>query len=72
MCRRCKRRKGRLIFRASLEGGPAFAAFHGAVYAKFWAAIQNDLTHPELLETPPEKVLYAPGCEYHVPKVQKA
>ena len=44
----------------------------GAVYAKFWAAIQNYLTHPELLETPPEKVLYAPGCEYHVPKVQKA
>ena len=40
----------------------------GAVYAKLFAVMKNCLRHPELLETPPEKVFYNEGCEFHVPK----
>ncbi len=40
----------------------------GAVYAKLFAVIKHCLKHPEELETPPEKVYYNQGCEFHVPK----
>ena len=40
----------------------------GAVYAKLFAVMKNCLRHPEQLETPPEKVFYNKGCEFHVPK----
>ena len=29
------------------------------------------LLHPELLEQPPENVIYDEGLEYHIPKVKK-
>lgn len=41
----------------------------GAVYSTFWAANKRYLENPELLETPPETVRYAPHCEYHLPKL---
>ena len=41
----------------------------GAHYARFFADMKNYLLHPELLEQPPEKVRFDPGCEYHVPKI---
>lgn len=40
----------------------------GATYAKLFSTMLNHLNHPEKLETPPEKVYYDSGCEYHVPK----
>ncbi len=40
----------------------------GAVYAKLFATMKHCLSHPEELETPPEKVFYNEGAEYHVPK----
>ncbi len=42
----------------------------GAEYAKFFAVMKQCLLHPETLETPPEKVYYNDGAEYHVPKPQ--
>ena len=45
----------------------------GAHYARFFADVVRALNHPETLETPPEKVRFDPGVEYHVAKVsQKA
>ena len=45
----------------------------GAHYASFFADVIRHLDHPELLEVPPETVLYDGKMEYHVPKVgQKA
>ena len=43
----------------------------GAHYAMFFADVRKALSHPELLETPPESVRFDPGMEYHVPKVKK-
>ncbi|MBO4836987.1 MAG: 2-oxo acid dehydrogenase subunit E2, partial [Clostridia bacterium] len=43
----------------------------GAHYARFFADMKNYLTHPELLEKPPESVRFDPGCEYHQPKPEK-
>jgi len=40
----------------------------GAMYARFFAAMNKCLKNPELLETPPEQVFYNNGCEYHVDK----
>lgn len=40
----------------------------GAYYAKFFSQMKKHMTHPELLETPPEKVFYNEGAEYHMPK----
>ncbi len=40
----------------------------GAHFAAFFADVVHALNHPETLETPPEKVLYDSGVEYHVPK----
>lgn len=39
----------------------------GAHFSSFFSDIVRYFNHPELLETPPETVLYDPGCEYHVP-----
>ncbi|MDO5143817.1 MAG: 2-oxo acid dehydrogenase subunit E2 [bacterium] len=40
----------------------------GAHFSGFFGSICRYFAHPELLEVPPEKVLFDPGCEYHVPK----
>lgn len=40
----------------------------GATYAKFFAVMKQCFLHPEMLETPPEKVYYNEGAEYHVAK----
>lgn len=40
----------------------------GAHYARFFSDMKRYLDHPELLETPPEKVRFDEGCEYHEPK----
>lgn len=37
----------------------------GAVYAQLFAVMKSCLKHPEILENPPEKVLYNEGAEYH-------
>jgi len=41
----------------------------GAHYARFFTDMRRYLDHPELLETPPEKVRFDKDCEYHQPKV---
>ena len=41
----------------------------GAHYAAFFFDVIHLMDHPEELETPPEKVRFDPGVEYHVPKV---
>ncbi len=41
----------------------------GAHYARFFADMKRCLDHPELLETPPEKVRFDKECEYHEPKI---
>ena len=43
----------------------------GAHYAHFFSDMRRYMLHPELLEQPPEKILYDEGLEYHVPKVKK-
>lgn len=43
----------------------------GAHYARFFAAIEKYLEHPELLEVPPQSVRFDQGLEYHVPKPGK-
>ena len=43
----------------------------GAHYARFFAAMEQYLEHPELLETPAESVRYDQGLEYREPKPQK-
>ena len=43
----------------------------GAHYAAFFFDVLRLLEHPEELETPPEKVRFEQGVEYHVPKVKK-
>ena len=40
----------------------------GATYAKFFAVMKQCFLHPEMMETPPEKVYYNEGAEYHSPK----
>ena len=40
----------------------------GAMYARLFAVMKNCLKNPEILETPPEKVYYNKGAEYHVDK----
>ncbi len=40
----------------------------GAHYARFFADMKRYLEHPELLETPPQKVRFDKECEYHEPK----
>ena len=42
----------------------------GAHYARFFADMKRYLDHPELLETPPEKVRFDKECEYHEPKIK--
>ena len=44
----------------------------GAHYAHFFSDMRRYLMHPELLEQPPEQVLYDEGLEYHQPKPKKA
>ena len=41
----------------------------GAHYARFFNDMRYYLENPEKLETPPEKVRFDQGLEYHVPKV---
>ena len=43
----------------------------GAHYGKFFNDFKRYLSHPELLETPPETVRFDNGCEYHEPKIKK-
>lgn len=43
----------------------------GAHYAAFFFDVLRLLDNPEELETPPEKVRFEQGVEYHVPKVRK-
>ena len=43
----------------------------GAHYAAFFFDVLRLLDHPEELETPPEKVRFEQGVEYHVPKIGK-
>ena len=43
----------------------------GAHYARFFTDWKRYLEHPELLETPPEKIRYDKECEYHEPKPEK-
>ncbi|MCQ2457215.1 MAG: 2-oxo acid dehydrogenase subunit E2 [Clostridia bacterium] len=43
----------------------------GAHYAAFFADITKYMAHPEMLETPPEEVLFDKGVEYHVAKIAK-
>lgn len=43
----------------------------GAHYARFFADMKRFLDHPELLETPPEKVRFDSVCEYHEPKIAR-
>ena len=40
----------------------------GAHYARFFRDMKHFLEHPELLEVPPEQVLFDEGNEYHLPK----
>ncbi len=40
----------------------------GAHYARFFADMKRCLSHPELLELPPEKIRFDEECEYHEPK----
>ena len=42
----------------------------GATFAKMFTIMNQCLKNPELLETPPEKVYYNEGAEYHEPKPQ--
>ena len=44
----------------------------GAHYARFFKDIRHYLTHPELLELPPEEVCFDEGCEYHEPRIGAA
>ena len=44
----------------------------GAVYAKLFAVMKRCLNNPSLLDTPPEKVYYNEGMEYHEPKPANA
>ncbi len=44
----------------------------GAHYAGFFADVVRALNDPSILETPPEKVFYDNGLEYHEPKVGEA
>ena len=41
----------------------------GAHYARFFADMKRYLAHPELLESPPEKVRFDEGVEYHEPRL---
>ena len=43
----------------------------GAHFARFFTTMNRLLNDPKALETPPEKVLYDPKVEYHVPKPVK-
>ncbi|MBR3335016.1 MAG: 2-oxo acid dehydrogenase subunit E2 [Clostridia bacterium] len=43
----------------------------GAHYAAFFFDVLRLLDNPEELETPPEKIRFEQGVEYHVPKVKK-
>ena len=44
----------------------------GAHYAHFFTDMRRYLLHPELLEQPPEKVLFDHDLEYHETKLKKA
>lgn len=44
----------------------------GAHYARFFNDLRRLLEHPEMLEQPPREVRFDKGCEYHVPKPEKA
>ena len=43
----------------------------GAHYARFFSDMRRYLDHPELLETPPEKIRFDGDLEYHEPKPEK-
>ena len=43
----------------------------GAHYARFFSDMTRYLDHPELLETPPEKIRFDQGLEYHEPKIKE-
>lgn len=43
----------------------------GAVYSVLFACYKKLLSHPELLETPPESIKFNEGCEYSCPKPER-
>jgi hypothetical protein len=43
----------------------------GAHYARFLKDVRHYMSHPELLEEPPEQVCFDQGLEYHEPKPLK-
>ena len=43
----------------------------GAHYARFFSDVKQYLEHPELLESPPEKVCFDEGVEYHEAKAAR-
>jgi len=43
----------------------------GAHYGRFFSDFKYYLAHPEVLETPPEKVRFDGDYEYHEPKIGK-
>lgn len=43
----------------------------GAHFAGFFGSMVRYFSDPSLLEVPPEKVLFDPKCEYHVPKLNE-
>ena len=43
----------------------------GAHYARFMKDLRHYLSHPELLELPPDAVCFDQGVEYHEPKTRK-
>ena len=63
-------RRGQVVRKCTLPVGVTVdeRVCGGAVYAKLFAVMKNCLRHPEQLETPPEKVFYNKGCEFHVSK----
>ncbi len=44
----------------------------GAHYARFFSDMKRYLENPEILETPPEKIRFDAGMEYHEPKITAA
>ncbi|MCE5343898.1 MAG: hypothetical protein LLF96_10020 [Eubacteriales bacterium] len=44
----------------------------GSTFAKLFTCMKSCLKNPELLDSPPEKVYYNEGAEYHVPKPEGA
>lgn len=64
-------REGKPVRKRTLPVGAVIdeRVAEGYVYSKMTGLMSKYLSHPELLEVPPEKVVWDQGYEYHVPKV---